>query len=63
MNQTDRLRNIFPRNPTQTALIRFMRTPRGEVRSAFSDAQDEFGRQMEGRLKTAYSELWQGDKR
>lgn len=50
--------NRFPANPIQTGMLRFNRLPSSEIRSAFSDAADDFRKRMikNDRLKTAYSE-------
>ena len=63
MKPLNRLWNIEGRGGVQTAYSRFLETPRGELRSGFSDAQDSFQRTMEARLKTAYDDIWRGDKR
>jgi len=34
--------NVWPRNPTQTGLLRFMRLPGGDMKTAFGDAMKNF---------------------
>ena len=58
MKPLNRLWNLPIKNPTQTAYTRFMRGPESGIRSAFSDAEAAFTRDMENRLKTPYDELW-----
>jgi len=37
----DRWKNLFPRNPTQTAYLRFLKTPEAGVKSRFTESQRE----------------------
>lgn len=50
--------NRWPNNPTQLALRRFEKMPWGEMRSAFTDAQDAFGARLNDALKTRYDKFW-----
>lgn len=55
-----RWRNAAPRNPVQTAYLRFLRGPGGEIRTAFSDSTDAFAAYTapsNSLLKTPYDEL------
>jgi hypothetical protein len=62
-NRLNALWNIAPRNPTQTAYTRFLKTPEGRMRTAFTDAQDAFQAMGDNVLKTAYSDILDGGKR
>jgi len=38
----NKLLNIFPKNPTQTKYLRFLRGPRSGLQSSFSEARKKF---------------------
>jgi len=45
--------NIFPLNPIQTRYLRFLQTPRGNLKSGFTAAR-EYWDKMQERRKTVY---------
>lgn len=62
MKPLNRLWNVEGRGGVQTVYTRFLETPGGGVRSAFSDAKDAFEKSMAARLKTAYDDIWRGER-
>ena len=60
MKPLDALWNLAPRNETQTAYTRFLRGPESEIKSAFTNSQSQWQKEMTDRLKTDYDELWRG---
>lgn len=61
MKPLNKLWNIAPRNPTQTAYSRFMRGPEGEIKTMFTESRLAWDKEMRDRLKTPYDELWRGE--
>jgi len=51
-------RNEFPHNPTQNALKRFEKMPWGDMKSKFSDAQNDWQGRMKKALHTHFDDLW-----
>lgn len=53
--------NLFPRNPTQTKYLRFLKTPNAKMNTLFTDNEQEFKKNtlLPDRLKTVYSDLWE----
>ncbi len=51
--------NMAPRNWTQTAYMRFLKGPSGEVKSQFTESQKAFEQFGKDSLKTRYTELWE----
>jgi len=62
MKPLDALWNIFPANRTQTAYLRFLKQPGGEMRTAFTDSQLAWDKKMSDRLRTDYDSLWRGEE-
>jgi len=60
MKPLDALWNLPVKNPTQTAYTRFLRGPEGEIKTAFTNSQSQWQKEMTDRLKTDYDELWRG---
>jgi hypothetical protein len=56
--------NQFPRNPTQTDLIRFKTNPASPLTSGFKKSRDEWNKFMDGTLKTEMLEKtgWYGGR-
>ncbi len=53
----DKLRNVFPKNPTQTMYSRFLRSPESSLETQFDKVEREFRRRfIETKLKTVYSD-------
>jgi hypothetical protein len=53
----DKLRNVFPKNPTQTVYSRFLKSPESDLETQFSKTERAFRRRfIETKLKTIYSE-------
>lgn len=59
----DPLRNIAPRNPTQTSYLRFLENPSLPMKTMFEDAVEEFEDSMElpDLTKTYYTDLLEED--
>jgi len=55
--------NRFPHNKTQTLYARFLRTPKAEIKTMFSESVDKFNKTKKyvdrDRLKTAYSRFFE----
>lgn len=49
------LDNLPGKNPTQTRFTRFLKTPTGQVKSAFTRASDKWERLSEGWKKTRFT--------
>lgn len=48
--------NEFPKNPTQTSYLRFLKTPKAEIPNPLKDV---FPKVFENDVfKTAYSDMW-----
>jgi hypothetical protein len=58
MKPLNKLWNLAPRNPTQTAMTRFLRGPESGLKSAFSASHDAFEKNMSDRLNTDYDQFW-----
>lgn len=54
--------NQFPKNKTQTMYLRFIKSPKSKIRSAFSDAQQEYQEKKTNLLKTRWTELMEKEK-
>ena len=50
--------NEFPKNPTQTAYLRFLKTPKSGLPDPFKDRIGDVFKS--DRFKTTYSDLWDG---
>lgn len=56
--------NVFPKNRTQTAYLRLLKTPEREFNTPFDKsltALDEVKNRVERPLETVYSKDWRGD--
>jgi hypothetical protein len=60
MKPLNALYNVFPRNPTETAYMRFLKGPEGDIKTAFSESRLAWDKEMRDRLKTPYEEMWRG---
>ena len=60
---SDPLRNIFPRNPTQTSYLRFLENPAIPIKTDWERAQLEFKKKMTlpDLTKTYYTGLLEKD--
>jgi hypothetical protein len=54
--------NQFPKNPTQTMYLRFIKSPQAKIQSAFSEAQKEYQEKKANRLRTRWTELMEKEK-
>jgi len=52
-----RWRNLFPKNPTQTAYLRFMPKPTGEIKTLYTESVKKFNKLDKDRLKTRFTDL------
>jgi len=49
--------NVPPKNPTQTFIARFKRTPQGEFNTLFEKSEKNFLQHMNSTLRTKYSDI------
>lgn len=61
--KVDPLRNIFPRNPTQTSYLRFLENPSEPIKTLYEESEENFKDSMEmpDLTKTYYTELLEED--
>jgi hypothetical protein len=57
--KADILRNVFPRNPTQTSYLRFLEDPSKPIKTLWEKSQSDFEERMKlpDLTKTYYSEM------
>jgi len=53
--------NTFPKNPTQTQYLRFLKSPKAKFGTQFEKSLEDFDKKMKeinNPIKTEYSDYW-----
>ena len=59
-NRLNTLWNIFPKNPTQTRYLRFLKTPDSEIKTMFTESVSNFNQKKKDLFLTKYSKFLEG---